>query len=330
MSWETLIGNDRVKATLKAALIENRLAHGLIFSGPDGVGKRQFALTVAKAVNCVEARADSCDHCAVCRKIEAGDHIDVQILGPDGAFIKVSQVRQLVGEANYRPFESRKRVFILDPASAMNEQAANALLKTLEEPPATSLVILITDKLQALLPTVRSRCQIHTFTPLKVEQVEDFLRARYPRPEAEIKLIARLSAGRIGRALEIDLSAYQEQRKETIELLKLLVASNNQARLIRAAEYLGRKLSREEFERRLDVLNIVLRDVFRFITEGGSAEVTNIDMVPILRQLAKKWSLEKIEHFTGQLETLRRNLQQNIHRQIALEEIFLLEMSKNI
>jgi DNA polymerase-3 subunit delta' len=330
MSWETLVGNNRVKATLKAALAENRLAHALIFSGPEGVGKRQFALTVAKAVNCLERIADSCDQCTVCRKIEAGEHIDVMVAEPEGTFIKVGQVRQTVEEANYRPFESKKRVFILDPAQAMNEQAANALLKTLEEPPETSLLILITDKLYALLPTVRSRCQIHTFAPLTVHEIATFLRDRYRRPEPEINLIARLSGGRIGRALEIDLSTYQERRKELLELLKLLVAANNRVRLIRAAEYLGRKLSREECERRLDVLNILLRDVFCLLTQGDSADITNIDIAPTLRQLAPKWSLERIERFHTLLETLRRNLQQNIHRQIALEEIFLLEMGQPV
>jgi DNA polymerase III subunit delta' len=324
MSWKTLIGNDRVKAALKTALSEHRLAHSFIFSGPDGVGKRQFALTLAKATNCGRIDADSCDQCSTCHKIDAGDHIDVRIVNPDGAFIRIAQIRQLVGEANYRPFESRKRVFIIDPADAVNEQSANALLKTLEEPPETSLLILLTGRFQALLPTIRSRCQIHTFTPLKIEEVESFLRARYNRPEAETRLIARLSGGRIGRALEIDLSAYQEQRREMIELVKLLSAGENRARLIRAAEHLGRKLSREDFERRLDVLNLVLRDMFRLIAEGDSAELTNIDMEATLRPLAREWSLERIGQITARLETLRRNLQQNIHRQIALEEIFLI------
>jgi DNA polymerase-3 subunit delta' len=330
MSWNKLVGNERVKTTLKAALAEQRLAHGLIFSGPDGVGKRQFALTLAKAVNCEVGQNDSCDQCAVCHKIAAGDHLDVKFVGPDGAFIKAGQIRQLVDEANYRPFESRKRVFIIDPADAMNETAANALLKTLEEPPETSLLVLITDRLQSLLPTIRSRCQIHAFTPLKTEDVEAFLRRFDSRRDEDIRLTARLSAGCIGRALEIDLSAYHEQRKETIELLKLLGTSSNRARLIRAAEYLGKKLSREEFEKRLDILNLLLRDVFRLVVEGPAADVINIDIVPTLQQLAKEWSLTRIEHLTTQLETLRRNLQQNVHRQVALEEIFLVGMERPV
>jgi DNA polymerase-3 subunit delta' len=324
MSFEAIIGNERVKATLKAAVAEDRLAQALIFSGPEGVGKRQLAWMLAKAVNCTQDGGDSCDQCASCRKIDAREHIDVALIEPEGVFIKVDRIRQMVEEAHYRPFEAKKRVFILDPADAMNESAANALLKTLEEPPETSLLILITSKPHALLPTIRSRCQIHTFTPLRVEEVEAFLRKNYRRPESEMKLLARLSAGRIGRALEIDLSVYQEMRKEALEIIKLLSKSNNRVRLIKAAEYLGRKLSRQEFEQRLDVLTLALRDLFCLLTQGDAAQVTNTDIASSLRQLANKWSVEKIAHLNDQIETLRGNLQQNIHRQIALEEIFLI------
>jgi hypothetical protein len=139
-----------------------------------------------------------------------------------------------------------------------------------------------------------------------------------------MKLLARLSAGRIGRALEIDLSVYQEMRKEALEIIKLLSKSNNRVRLIKAAEYLGRKLSRQEFEQRLDVLTLALRDLFCLLTQGDAAQVTNTDIASSLRQLANEWSVEKIAHLNDQIETLRGNLQQNIHRQIALEEIFLI------
>lgn len=327
MSWTTLIGNHRVKATLRAALREDRLAHALIFSGPDGVGKRQFALTLAKAVNCTEREADSCDQCSACRKIDEGAHMDVMLVEPEGTFIKIDQVRQLIQEAYYRPFEGRQRVFILDPADALNESAANALLKALEEPPATSLMILLTSRLHALLPTIRSRCQVHTFTPLTVKEIEGFLRERYRRPEDQTRLLARLSGGRIGRALEIDLSVYRTWRKEALELLKLLAAGDDRARLIKAAEYLGRKLSREEFEDRLSVVNILLRDLLYLAVEGDGADIINVDIASTLRRLAAVWPLERIAALSAHLETLRRNLQQNVHRQIALEDIFLLMVS---
>ncbi len=327
MSWEMLIGNHRVKATLQAALRDDRLAHALIFSGPDGVGKRQFALALAKAVNCMERGVDSCDRCPACRKIDEGAHMDVILVEPEGTFIKIDQVRQLVQEAYYRPFEAQRRVFILDPADAMNESAANALLKVLEEPPATSLIILLTSRLHALLPTIRSRCQVHTFTPLTIEEVECFLRERYQRPEDQTRLLARLSGGRIGRALEIDLSVYRTWRKEALELLKLLATGDDRARLIKAAEYLGRKLSREEFEDRLSVLNVLLRDILYLTVEGDEADIINVDIAPTLRRLAAAWPLERIASLSAHLETLRRNLQQNVHRQIALEEIFLLMAS---
>lgn len=327
MSWSKIVGHEQIKARLKTALLQQRLAPALIFVGPTGVGKRLCALALAKAVNCERADGDSCDRCAACRKIAAGTHLDVKLVEPEGAFIKVAQIRQLVEDANYKPFEGRRRVFIIDPADAMNETAANALLKTLEEPPEDSLLILISDKLDALLPTIRSRCQIQLFTPLSTEEVEAFLRRFDARAEADIQLTARLAAGCIGRALDVDLVVYREQRKETIELLKLLGASSQRARLIRAAEYLGKKLSRDEFQKRLDILHLVLRDLFHLLVEGPTANVTNIDIAPTLQQLAREWSLTRIEQFTAHLETLQRNLQQNVHRQLALEEIFLVSLA---
>lgn len=327
MSWSKIVGHEQIKARLKAALMQQRLAPAWIFAGPAGVGKRLCAITLAKASNCERADGDSCGRCAACYKIAAGDHLDVKFVAPDGAFIKVAQVRQLVEEAQYRPFEGRRRVFIIDPADTMNETAANALLKTLEEPSQDALLVLITDKLHALLPTIRSRCQIQLFAPLKTEEVEAFLRRFDGRAEADIRLTARLAAGCIGRALDVDLVVYREQRKETIELLKLLGTSTQRARLLRAAEYLGRKLSRDEFQQRLTIVYLILRDLFHLLVEGPTADLVNGDIVTTLQQLAKQWSLDRIEQFTAHLETLQRNLQQNINRQLALEEIFLVQMA---
>jgi len=327
MSFATLIGNERVKAALRAALAENRLPHALIFSGPEGVGKKQFALTLAKALNCPQAHGDSCDTCSTCRKIESGDSLDVLLVRPEATAIKIEQIRQMSQWVYYRPFEANVRVFILDPADALTDQAANAMLKTLEEPPETSVLILITAKLSRLLPTIRSRCQIHHFTPLRTEEVERFLRGRFHRPEREIQLLAKLSMGRIGRTLEIDLSVYEEVRREAIELLNLF-ACNNRVRLMRAAEYLGRRLSREEFEERLDILNMLLDDLLRLTLGIPPESLTNADIAQRLHLLAEQLTVEKIERWITRLEGVRRDLQRNVNRHLALEEVFLTEAAR--
>lgn len=325
MAFATLIGNETVKQALRTALATGRLSQALLFSGPSGVGKRQFALTLAKVLNChAPSDNDCCDRCPPCRQIERGEFLDVMLIEPETHVLKIDQIRRLVEYALHKPFQGRARVFLLDPADAMNDQAANALLKTLEEPPPTSFFILLTSRPHQLLPTIRSRCQHYRFQPLTVREVEEFLRQRFHRPDSEIRLLARLAQGQIGRALAIDLSAYEAMRREMIEILTLL-ASGNRTRLIGAAEYLGRRLTREECEERLDVLTGLLVDLVRLMEKAETSSVINSDIADRLLRLAEKLGRERIIRLTERIAKFRNDLRRNIHRQIALENLFLSE-----
>lgn len=332
MAFRDLVGNTQVKRALQMAVRERRLAPSLLFSGPEGIGKRQFALALAKTLNCPNADRvpldtdglpDSCDTCASCRKLERGEHVDLLLVRPETSFLKIEQIRHVCEQAYRKPFEARRRVFLIEGAEAMTEQAANALLRTLEEPPETSLFILLTEQITRLLPTIRSRCQTYHFTPLTVAEIEGFLRERFTRPEEEIRLLARLASGRIGKALATDLSVYREMRQEALELLAVL-AAGDRVRLLKAAEYLGRRLDREEFERRMDVLGYVLEDLLR-IHLGAEEDLVNLDLAPRLTALAAHFPLPRIERLTERLTTLRRDLLRNLNRQIALEVLLLRE-----
>src|SRR5262245_35203292 len=163
MSFAKLIGNERNKAILQRLLLRGRVSATLLFAGPEGVGKRQFALTLAKALNCsrpvidkAQGKYDCCDACPVCHRIDADSYGDVLTIKPDGQFIKIAQTRQLAEEVYYRPREGQQRFFIIDQADRLREEAANSLLKTLEEPPPTSTIILLTARPDALLQTIRS------------------------------------------------------------------------------------------------------------------------------------------------------------------------------
>lgn len=326
MAFRDLVGNERVRRALQVAVREGRLGHSLLFSGPEGVGKRQFALALAKTINCPNASGedrtlpDSCDRCPSCQKIERGEHVDVLVVHPETAFLRIEQIRSLCEHASRKPFEARWRIFIIDEAETMTEQAANALLKTLEEPAAESVFVLLTSQLARLLPTIRSRCQIYHFAPLKTTEIEGFLRERFVRPEEEIRLLARLSGGRIGKALSIDLSVYREMRREALELLAVL-GVGDRVRLLRAAEYWGRRLDREAFERRLEVLEQVLADVLHLQLEAG--DVVNTDIAAHLRSLAVWWPPSRVVHFMEKLAALRRDLWRQLNRQLALEALFL-------
>src|SRR5436190_6400874 len=222
--FSNLIGNENVKDTLRRLLSSGRMGGSLLFTGDEGVGKKLFALELAKALNCRQRAGDeACDECSSCKRISNSrfppfpaaddnkdrmiwsEHGDVAMVRPYKQIIRVKPIRELEREANYRPFEGSARVFIVEDAEYMNDQAANALLKTLEEPASTSHLILTTTNPTALLATIRSRCQVIRFAPIAAEQIEQFLVEQKAMPASDAVLLARTSQGSIGRACASDL-----------------------------------------------------------------------------------------------------------------------------
>jgi DNA polymerase-3 subunit delta' len=330
MSFAKLTGNNRNKQILQR-LLQRGINATLIFAGPDGVGKRQFALTMAKAANCRHAPAgeslrgfasDSCDECPVCRRIDEGTYGDVTTIAPDGQYIKIAQTRAMAEEVYYRPREGRQRFFIVDEADRLRDEAANALLKTLEEPPATSTILLVTARPNALLQTIRSRAQRINFAPLSPAEMETYLAANFPRPKPDTALLARITEGRIGQATAFDLSVYRQDRKVLIELLELLASGGNRFRLLKAAEYLGKK-EREDFERQLDLLASLLRDLFLLAAGKTGDAITNLDAADRLGALAPKIGLRRLTAWAETFDTLRAQLRVNINRVVATEAVLL-------
>ncbi len=327
MSFAKLIGNQRNKAILQRLLRNGRINSTLIFAGPDGVGKRQFALAFAKAVNCQKApigayAVDSCDECPVCRRTDAGEYGDVTIIRPDGTYIKIGQTREMVEEVYFKPREGRQRFFIIDEADRLREEAANSLLKTLEEPPPTSTLILLTARPDALLLTIRSRAQRLTFTALSVAEMEKYLAENYPRPAPDTALLARVTEGRIGQATAFDLSVYRQERGTLIALLELLAAGDDRPRLLKAAEHLGKK-DREDFEKQLALMSSLLRDLFMLAAGRSGDSIVNIDVVERLAPLARKIGLQRLMDWVEKFDELRARLRININRHVATDAALL-------
>lgn len=319
MSFDKLFGNSRIKAWLTKNLLSDSLPSSIIFYGPDGVGKTTFARELAKAVNCRQPVFgwNPCDRCSSCARIDASIFADVTTIFPDGQFIKVDQIRRLVDEAYFRPFEGRRRVYIVANSERLREQAANALLKTLEEPPATSIIILITSSIDTLLPTIKSRAVKLAFAPLDESEMWSYLRET-GRPDADNRLLVSMSFGSPGRALEIDLSVYKERRQELLDLLHHLLVKRNRMLLIKAAEALGKR-EREEFLSFMSILKSLLRDVI-LISLGTSDLVVNQDIVSSLTAFANNSVCLKL---FKEIELMEVNLQRNINRQLVLEKTLL-------
>ncbi|HEX8087898.1 MAG TPA: DNA polymerase III subunit delta' [Blastocatellia bacterium] len=324
MPFSSLVGNERIKKLLRRGVAEGRIGQGLIFAGQRGVGKHQFALALAQAVNCASPKnGDACGECLSCRKVASREHPDVHTISPDGQFIKISQMREMSQEAQYRPYEGRRRVYVIDDAERLREEAANSILKTLEEPPESSLILLVTSKPYALLETIRSRCQMLSFAPLTSDELEAYLKANFKRPLEETRMLARLARGSIGRTLEIDLGVYREKRATMLELIEAATVARDTVKLLGAAEHLGRKLEKDEFENHLDVLMVLLADLFHLKLGEPPDSLTNSDVAPRLERTAESMTLEQIADWADRVEQVLKSLARNVNKQLAMEAMLI-------
>src|SRR6266446_5695569 len=219
MPFREVIGHRRLIGLLARSVRRESLPPSLIFAGPSGVGKRLTAVATAQALNCTAPiittdssrghgpsgeTVDACGRCAACKRISRGVHPDVLIVEPgDSGSIKIDQVRDIDDRAAYRPFEGRRRAVIIDDADALVPAAQNALLKTLEEPPPSSVFILVTARPDSLLPTVRSRCSQIRFARLTSADVAEVLERNHKYPKREALAVAAAADGSVGRALNV-------------------------------------------------------------------------------------------------------------------------------
>ena len=287
MPFRDLTGHRRLLERTARAAARGSLPPSLIFAGPGGIGKRRAAVALAQLFNCIsaggadaEAAPDACGQCPSCRRIARAVHADILIVEPgDTGAIKVDQARQLIERSAYRPFEGRRRVAIVDDADAMEDSAQNALLKTLEEPPAASTFVLVTSRPDVLLPTVRSRCQRLRFGALMPGDVATVLMRDHGYTEADAHAAALLADGSIGRALEGDSEAYADARENVAAMLRALVRNPDPRGRVAAGKLLGAdKGDRHEIARRLRLLASMLRDLGLMVSGGDEGSLANADM----------------------------------------------------
>ena len=342
--FDQLIGNERAKEILRRMLRQRRVPGALLFAGESGLGKKLFALELARALNCRSPRGEeACGACASCarvgrfqlpspddkdehKKVVWGEHRDVGLVLPYNRTIYINAIRDLERESNFRPFEGRARVFLVEGADALNkdnEPSANALLKTLEEAPPTTHIILVTPRPAALLPTIRSRCQTVRFAPLTFEEVEQYLVRTRARAGEEARLAARLSGGRPGVAREVNLDTYRGRRDAMIGVVEALASGADRARLLRAAEEVGDAKNRDEYEPRLDVLELLIRDLWVLALTGEGAGVVNEDLRERLSRLARDLRPARAARWLSRVEELRAQLSVNVNRRAATDALFL-------
>ena len=320
MPFTDVIGHRRIVGLLARSVDRQSLPPSLIFAGPAGVGKRLTAVATAQLVNCTgrpgpDARpgsgatpveVDACGRCAACLRIGRGVHSDVIVVEPgDSGSIKIEQVRDVVERTAYRPFEGRCRVVIVDNAEAMVPPAQNALLKTLEEPPPSSIFILVTAQPDLLLATVRSRCPRLRFGPLDTEDLVAALVGR-GRTEREARAVAATAGGSVRRALESIAGDLVEGREVAERVLVGAAATGDPRRLIEGAKDLLAKTGsggagdREQLAVHLRSMSTLLRDAELLASHADVRALANPDLAPTLARLAETYRGERgVRAFTA-------------------------------
>jgi DNA polymerase III subunit delta' len=323
MSFGNVLGHVQAVEKLRRAVRRDRIAHSYLFTGEEGIGRRWVALQFAKALNCLEPTVEpgeSCDRCLSCKKIDGGIHPDVVLLQPEAQTLKVQQVRQMQNELAFRPYEGRKRVCIVTAADRMAPNMSNILLKTLEEPPLHTVIVLLAGHPGLILPTILSRCRLIRFTPLPLPSVRDWLMKNRGMSEADARLLAGLSGGSIGKALEKEEQAGKIPRAE---LLK---------------DWVGAKaFTLEKMEKWVDILPSqredlisilgvgigLLRDLLLAkVMEDGSKSIHS-DLVEEITGIKEQWSVLGLLHRMEEVSQTMLAVRSNANATLALEAMML-------
>ncbi len=316
----TLVGHRPIRALLARAIASGTVPHSLLFDGPQGVGKRTCALDLAAALNCL-ARADgwACGGCSACARMARGAHPDVIVLAPnEKGVITVDMVRDVIASASYRPFEARRRVVVIDEADRMPAGAQNALLKTLEEPPPSSMIVLVTARADALLDTVRSRCPRFRFGPLSTPDVAEVLMRLRGLDERAATAMAAASGGSVSGALSAESGEADEARRVALAALQGLAARPSPAQRLAVAQRLaeapkkkGGASERDLLLQRLDAMAGLLRDMGGVQAGAASGVLASPDLVQPLSSMAAHFDGVRLTRAFQCVEEARRALERN-------------------
>lgn len=361
MGFSDFLGNRQTVIRLRETVLHQRIPQAILLAGPRGSGKYTLALMYARLVNCLsptesDGLPDFCGVCRNCERIgEALDldariadavaaredlretdkretrvliqpHPEILIVPPDPPqnVIKIGQVRRVIHAAYYRPPVEARRAFFIFTSSAFMKEAANSLLKVLEEPPANCTLILLTENLADLLPTIRSRTQIHRLGAIPAGELESLLAERRPQLRGTHRtLAARVAEGAVGRALSIDIEAYMASRQDALTMLRANLRNSDLSALFRTTEtYRGGADGQEKTLNLIRATNKLIEDLM-LILAGSPSLVRNQDILGELQQMAQNLTLDWIDQASRAITDVEIGMRRNLLRPLSLDAMAL-------
>jgi len=322
LRFADLLGQDKAKDLLRRSLKQQRLGHAFLFRGPAGVGKKSLAMVFAALLNCQGPHTqEPCGRCPSCRKFASGNHPDFLLIQPEGAAIKINQVRELKKVLTFPPFEAPFRVVLLADVHTMRREAANSLLKTLEEPPEDTILILTADQAGLILPTILSRCQVIPFFPLACDLVAGRLVAEERVDPESAATLAAAAEGSLGQARLLLAKDLLPLRRELLETLFLLERETPAA--VQAVSALAEKAARlkEDLDGFLELLKSWWCDLLLCSCQGRTVMV-NQDLLHLLPAACQRWSPEELLARHAQVTRAQQQLRRNCNPTAVCEVLF--------
>lgn len=320
MGFEKIIGHDRIVNFFKTAIKNDRLAHAYVFEGQDGVGKKLTAIEFAKAMNCKNGNI-GCETCSSCVKINNNNHPDINIIKPDGNSIKNKQIEEFQSNILLKPYESNKKVFIIEASDTMTISAQNRLLKILEEPPQYGVIILITQNAHSLLPTIRSRSQMIKFNRISKKLIEEYIMENYNIMDKDVSIFAGFSDGSLGKAISLYESEEFNNRRERVLDIIDEVIRGEKLKLLDSVDFFEK--NKEYISEILDFLIIWFRDLLLLSETKKDKYLLNIDKKGNLEMHVSKVSYEAIAKSISIVEETRKNIEANVNFSLSIETMLL-------
>jgi DNA polymerase-3 subunit delta' len=315
MTFESIVGQARPVRFLTQILQKKRVPNALLFTGIDGIGKQMTARAFGMVLNCAKPDGvKACKACPSCGKVMTGSHPDIIPVEPEGAFIKIDQIRAVARQLRFAPLEGKWRIVIINDAQAMNLEASNALLKMLEEPPPGTVLILTATQTTDLLPTIVSRCQQIAFRPIPYEKVAEMLEEQEGLDRETATTLALCTKGSLGKALSVDIETWSAWRTELLgEIAKLSLDSVQP--ILTFAESLSRDKNR--LADGIDMIMTWYRDVL--MSRIAPERIINKDFIDRIELSGKGRQVNELVEQVQIVNEIQTTISQNANPRLALE-----------